>query len=289
MLEHPYLGWLGWLIKMTSDIRIIIHSHNIESERFRSTGKWWWRILRAYERFTHRMADINFFISDEDRNYAMQHYGLKKERCTTITYGFDFNQSTASDTRQQARTRLCQLHQIPENHRILFFNGTLDYLPNLKALEIILHDINPALQQFVDFPYTFIICGKNLPASMNGLKAFESENIIYAGFVEDINLYFNGADLFVNPVTEGGGIKTKLVEALGAGMDCISTTAGAIGVPVEITGGKLKVADANNWNQFAANILSFHQPPATTPAAFFDHFYWGAIAKKAANFIRKTN
>lgn len=289
MLEHPYLGWLGWLIKHTTHIRIIIHSHNIEAERFRSTGKWWWRILRFYERFTHRMADVNFFISDEDRNYAMEHYGLKKERCTTITYGFDFKQSTSSHTRQQARTRLCQLHQIPENHRILFFNGTLDYPPNLNALEIILHNINPVLQQSVDFPYTFIICGKNLPASMNGLKAYENSNIIYAGFVEDINLYFNGADLFVNPVTEGGGIKTKLVEALGAGMNAVSTPEGAIGVPVDITGGKLSIAPANNWQQFAHTIIDSGKNFIDTPPSYYDHFYWGSIAKKAANFIRKIN
>ncbi len=37
---------------------------------------------------------------------------------------------------------------------------------------------------------------------------------------------------------DGGGIKTKLVEALGYNMNVVTTTSGAIGVPLSITGEK---------------------------------------------------
>src|SRR5207244_8498935 len=87
IIEHPYYGWLGVLLKRFGKVKLIVHSHNIESLRFRDTGKWWWRILRYYERFTHRRADKSFFISEEDRQYAIQHFGLKEEKTTVITYG----------------------------------------------------------------------------------------------------------------------------------------------------------------------------------------------------------
>jgi len=58
--------------------------------------------------------------------------------------------------------------------------------------------------------------------------------------VDDITLYYKGADMLINPVMDGGGIKTKLVEALGYSMNVVTTTSGAIGVPLTITGEKIE-------------------------------------------------
>jgi len=87
------------------------------------------------------------------------------------------------------------------------------------------------------------------------LVNYKEKNIIYAGFVDDINLYFKGADIFINPVIDGGGIKTKVVEALGYDLSVISTQSGAIGIPEEITGGKLLVLPDNDWTEFARKII----------------------------------
>ncbi|MBK7558780.1 MAG: glycosyltransferase [Chitinophagaceae bacterium] len=78
--------------------------------------------------------------------------------------------------------------------------------------------------------------------------------MIYAGFVEDINLYFKGCDIFINPVVNGGGIKTKLVEALGYDLSVTSTKTGAIGIPVEMTGNKMKISEDNDWKAFTLTI-----------------------------------
>src|SRR5690242_1910888 len=43
--EHPYYAWLAKKIKNRTGIRTIIHTHNIEYQRFRSLGKWWWPVL----------------------------------------------------------------------------------------------------------------------------------------------------------------------------------------------------------------------------------------------------
>src|ERR1051325_5068009 len=48
--EHPYYWWLARRIKKRTGIKTIIHTHNIEYQRFRSTGKWWWPILKMYEK-----------------------------------------------------------------------------------------------------------------------------------------------------------------------------------------------------------------------------------------------
>jgi len=251
-------------------------------------GKWWWKCLWYYEKATHRFADVNFFISNEDKEYAIKHFKLNAQNCYTITYGFELKNAPTKEARNSAREVLLNQHQIPSNHKILLFNGTLDYKPNLDAVNIILNEINPSLLQKNDLNYTIIICGKNLPKEYNELKEYEHKNIVYAGFVDDINIYFKGADIFLNPVIDGGGIKTKLVEALGYNMKCISTTEGAIGIPEEITNGKLKIINAKNWNEFTDYIVDDNDESNDIPYSYFEHFYWENIAIKAQNILNSN-
>ncbi len=286
ILEHPYYGWLGFLLKKFCGIQLVIHSHNIESIRFKSTGKWWWRLLWQYEKYTHRQADINFFITDEDREFAVKHFGLLPEKCLTITYGFEMSEAPSASEKAVARLKLQQLHLIGANEKILLFNGTLDYKPNLDAVDGILNKMNPLLLAQPELAYKIIICGKGLPAEYNELEAFKNKNIIYAGFVDDINIYFKGADIFINPVTDGGGIKTKVVEALGNGLSVISMRSGATGIPVSITGDKMKITADDDWQEFAGQVKQINAL-SEIPFSFFEHFYWHNIAKKAAGIISK--
>lgn len=284
ILEHPYYGWLGIILKWFCKVKLIVHSHNIESHRFKSMGKWWWGILWHYEKLTHKIADHSFFIQDNDRYYAIENFKLNPQQCATITYGFELNHAPSAEEKRSARELICKTHGNPATDKILLFNGTLGYKPNLDALDIILEKINPLLLADRNFKYKIIICGNKLPVEYNGLVNHKEKNIIYAGFVDDINLYFKGADIFINPVIDGGGIKTKVVEALGYDLSVISTKSGAIGIPVEITGGKLKVLPDNDWKEFVRQII-LHKPDNTIAAAYFDHFYWDNIAAKAAAVI----
>ncbi|MBL7703545.1 MAG: glycosyltransferase family 4 protein [Ferruginibacter sp.] len=284
IIEHPYYGWLGILLKWFCKVKLIVHSHNIEAQRFKSMGKWWWGVLWHYEKMTHSKADRNFFIQDNDRNYAIENFKLKPEKCTTITYGFELSQAPALAEKQSAREQICKIHSINKTNRLLLFNGTLGYKPNLDALDIILEKINPVLLADKNFNYTIIICGSKLPADYEGLVNYKDRCIIYAGFVDDINLYFKACDIFINPVMDGGGIKTKVVEALGNDLSVISTQSGAIGIPVEITGDKMYIVEDNDWNKFSGLIKTI-DPAQTIPPVYFEHFYWGNIAAKAAKAI----
>jgi glycosyltransferase involved in cell wall biosynthesis len=280
LLEHPYYGWLGILLKRFCKVSLIVHSHNIESERFKSTEKWWWRILASYESITYKNADTCFFINDEDKDYAIQHFNIAQHKCLTITYGFELSKPPTREEKADASHFLQTKYAIDPQDQLLLFNGTLDYKPNLDAIEIILKKINPVLIS-LHFKYKIIICGKGLPASYNQLSDYASQNIIFAGFVDDITTYFKGADIFINPVIDGGGIKTKLVESLGYNMNVITTSNGAIGVPLSITGDKMKIIKNYDWQLFAEETMN-SITTSDIPAAFFEHFYWENIAMKAA-------
>ncbi|MEJ7610371.1 MAG: glycosyltransferase family 4 protein [Ferruginibacter sp.] len=288
VLEHPYFGWLGWMLRRSCNVQLVVHSHNIEGLRFRSMGKWWWRILRSYERWTHQQADINFFITQEDLDHARSDFKLEKENCHVITYGTDLQKIPQKEQRISARKQIAATHRITKNETIILFNGVLDYRPNLDAVDTILKKINPVLDARNDFDYRIIICGKNLPDSYDELKAYHEKNIIYPGFVEDISLYFLAADIFINPVKDGGGIKTKLVEALGFNVPAISTESGAAGVPLSITGNSLTVLADDNDAAFCDAIFKGRSVATNIPDAFFGHFYWGNIARKAGEILEHS-
>lgn len=285
LLEHPYLGWLGFLLQRYTGVKLIIHSHNIEAIRWKSLGKWWWRILLKYEYFTHRYADYNFFIHDDDRQFAINNFRLDGRKCTTITYGIEIKKPPEPEERNRCRNLIQQSHDIAGSEKIFLFNGALDYGPNYLAVYLILNYINPILLKS-GCSYKIIICGRGLPAHMHSLEEYADKNIIYAGFVNDISVYFKGADVFINPIIEGGGIKTKLVEALGYNTKAVSTQNGSIGVNAELSNGQLNIVPDNDWAKFAAQMIqTANQPLQPMPSAFYKRFYWGNIAKKAAEFV----
>ncbi len=284
IIVHPYYGWLAWLLKKSTGVKLYLLSHNIESVRFKSMGKWWWRMLWFYEKNTHKIIDHNFFVTQEDLDFAVNNYRLDIAKCDVITYGIDWEESPSRQEKEDAALLIRQQYNFKEEEKILLFNGTLDYKPNIEALDYILKEINPLLLKNKHYQYKIIICGKGLPAAYNELKDYSNLNIIFAGFVDDINLFFKGSDVFLNPVITGGGIKTKLVEALGNNLTSISCKSGAYGVPAEIAGSKLTVVDDFNWVSFA-NAVFNADVQATIPGSFFNHFYWANIAAKAGRII----
>ncbi len=288
VLEHPYLGWLGILLKYFAGVKFIVHSHNIEALRFKSTGRWWWRILWQYEKLVHRQADHNFFITEEDKNYAIANFKLKPGLCTVITYGIEQAQAPSLTFKEAAKQQIIRHHQLPEPDFIILYNGSLDYKPNLNGLRTIVNQVNPVLLAQKQFTYTIIICGNRLSAENKAwLESQRNNNILFAGFVDDINVYFTAADMFLNPITDGGGIKTKLVEALAANNTAVSYNNGAIGIPQGITGQKLTVVPDDDADAFSNEVVAqIHAGKAEIPPTFFNHFYWGNIAEKVYGILQ---
>jgi glycosyltransferase involved in cell wall biosynthesis len=287
LFEHPYYAWLIVLCAFFTKYKIIVHAHNIEATRFKSMGKPWWFLLWVYEAVAFRAAHQVWFKTQTDANYAIAHFKLNKTRAHVIPYGIEVNQLPTSASIQLAKQQLQSELGIDTNKTMLFFNGTLNYGPNLDALNHILNHILPRLQA-AQFQYEFIVCGKGLPESMNELRAYAKQHVHYAGFVNDINIYFKACDVFLNPLIDGGGIKTKLVEALGFGKCAVSTNNGAIGVDPAVTGGRLRIVPDNNWDAFATAVMdSTKQLPNNTNNDFYNTFYWGHIAEHAKQYLQQ--
>ncbi|HET9057618.1 MAG TPA: glycosyltransferase family 4 protein [Chitinophagaceae bacterium] len=283
IIEHPYMGWLGWLLKKTCGIKLIVHTHNIEYQRFRSIGKWWWRILKLYEGWVLRRADHVFCITREDQEGMIKHLKISPRKSVHIPYGI--NLENAPTDKIATKESLYKELQINKDTTILFFNGLLSYYPNKKAVDLILNEINPLLLQ-TNLRYEILIAGKNLPEQYKQLRPWNDKHVRYLGFVDDIDRYTKAADVLLNPVMSGGGVKTKMIEALGLNTAVVSTETGAAGVSREVCGDKLLVVKDNDWKQFTESVLkAASNKNATIPEAFYKQFSWKGIIEKVLKFI----
>jgi glycosyltransferase involved in cell wall biosynthesis len=277
-IEHPYYGWLAWMIKKSLRVTWAIHSHNIEFMRSKSIGRWWWRVLKWYEGWVYKNADIIFFISQDDLDTAHKVFRVPAYKSMVATYGVEV--TTLPQDIQESRKIIQTLHGVKEDEKILLFNGALYHPSNYNALRVILDYINPVLLKTNGFRYKILVCGKGLPASFNQLKDQASKNVIYAGFVDDISIYFKASDIFLNPILTGGGVKTKVIEALAMNCTVISTEFGAIGINKEVCGNKLILVPDRDWTSFAEAIISACRKNENIPNEYFEYYYWGNIIKK---------
>lgn len=279
IFEHPYFAWIIWIIKKFTSYKVIIHSHNIESLRFKSVGKFWWKGLWYYERWAHRCADTSWFITAQDLQYAIQAYQLDSTKCFFIPYGTTQTHLPEPIEIQKAKQYICTTHHIDQTTPVYLFNGALQYKPNYDAVQVIATHIIPALRA-KKHQFHVLICGKGLPEHIQKLFEPISEYITYTGFVADIDIYFKGCDMFLNPVIEGGGVKTKLVEALGFGKVVISSQNGAFGVDPSHCEGRLQIVPDADWVAFADKIL-YTKQPNNNNQEFYMHHTWQRIASKA--------
>ncbi len=276
ILEQTFMGLIVFLACKKTKTPYAVYNHNIEYLRFKSMRKFWWIFMFMLEKFTFRHAKALFFVTEFDKQKAIKMLNAKEEKCHVATYGVKQLKPILANKTEVEEVR--KRHNISMDDKVFMFFGLLKYLPNLQALEFILKEVNPILQKTFTEPYKILICGGGLSESYNNLKDFEKDNVIYAGFVPDIDEYIRCADVILNPVLTGGGIKTKVVEALGFNKNVVSTETGAIGIEQEYCGDKLSIVTDNDWNKFTEQVISMCYNDSVIPDKFFTFYTWHATS-----------
>jgi len=280
IIEHSYFGWLGWLLKLFTRVQLILRVHNIEAYRFRDMQRKWWRIYYLYERWICNRANQIWFTSPSDAAWMRANWKIPSQECTVLNYGVAVLQAPSMIEKKQQRQILLDEFQLHVQTRLFLFNGTLDYIPNTDALRIIVSELLPRLDRFQK-GYRIFVCGNRITEQWK--KELERHpQIIFAGFVPDISVYYKGTDCFINPVTLGSGVKTKLVEALAYNQDIISVASGAKGIEASYCDAKLQLIPDYDWDAFTSNMMQLELPSKKeTPSAFYQNYNWKHIVDKA--------
>ena len=281
--DHPYMAPTVMVLARRLKIPWYMRSHNIESERFRSFGKKWWPVMRSFERFAMRNADGVFFITPEEKEWAMQNFGLYEHKSFVIPYGTTHEQTP--NGHEDAKQKIATEMGLDAGKPWLYFLGALDYYPNEQAVAFILNEIMPRLNE-AHTQYEILIGGKGLSEQLQQ-QIKETPNIIYTGFIPVLDTFLKACDVMLNPVILGGGIKTKAIEALGYNKMVVSTFSGAAGISPEACANNLLISEDNDWYAFVANINKATVTVPAIPQAFYDNYYWGNIAQKILEIFRQ--
>ncbi len=110
----------------------------------------------------------------------------------------------------------------PSTGNILFIGSANQ--SNIDAIQFFIGDIFPHVKQRVPNA-TLLVAGKVCRA-LNGNTA----DVVALGEVDDLESTYNKADVVVNPIRMGTGLKIKNIEALGYSKPLVTTAVGAAGL-----------------------------------------------------------
>ncbi len=100
-----------------------------------------------------------------------------------------------------------------------------EYLPNRDAIEYFIRECWPAIS--TNYDVTLSIYGRVCDA-LNSIDL--DSGIMLKGYINDLEYIYDQADIIINPVRFGSGIKIKNIEALSMGLPLITTEHGARGL-----------------------------------------------------------
>jgi glycosyltransferase involved in cell wall biosynthesis len=170
------------------------------------------------ELFAVKKSDIILSVSEKDAKNLSSLYRVNKGKIWVVPNGVDislFNTSQKSSKEKLFGT----------SKKVVFFHGSLSWLPNLEAANIILDVIAPRI-----FDAYFVICGRFPPASFLR-KISKAKNVKYGGYVSNIAEYICNSDVCIAPILRGGGTKLKLLEYAAAGKPIVATHKAIEGLP----------------------------------------------------------
>jgi glycosyltransferase involved in cell wall biosynthesis len=280
--DHPYMAPLAIAASRRLRVPWALRSHNIEAERFRLLKKSWWRVFRAFEEFAMRSADAIFFITEEDRTHAINAYNLRPAKCHLAPYGTNLSSPPAAQP--EARIKVAKELSLDSAIPWLYFLGVQSYGPNAEAVGHILNHIYPRLKA-AGVKCEIIIAGKGLSQPLQDAIALTGGEVRYTGFIDDLDSFIKACNIMLNPLTSGGGIKTKAVEALAYNKVVVSTTNGASGILPQFCGPNLLVAQDHDWDAYTARVITALHTQPDIPAGFYTYYNWDNIARHVTSVM----
>jgi glycosyltransferase involved in cell wall biosynthesis len=216
--------------------RTLIMAHNVESliwRRYHETElhparRWYighqWRKFERFEGRVFRAATRVVTVSEEDATRVREDFRV--DRVDVVDNGIDRGYFAAATGARDPR-------------QILFL-GSLDWRPNLDAINVLLDQVMPAVRS--EEPSVRLrLVGRNPPEALVR-RAQDTPGVELHADVPDVRPFLAGSGLMVVPLRIGGGSRLKILEALACGLPVVSTRVGAEGLRLQ-SGRDLVVVD----------------------------------------------
>jgi glycosyltransferase involved in cell wall biosynthesis len=195
------------LKKKKPEVKIICNFHNIEkmyaSEFLKVSGLshlYFYFAALYNERKAVRYMDYSLVLNNRDAELLSFEYHRTPNLVLPIAYEDNYNENK----------RLVS----PKNNETLYLFVGVSFFANIEAIKWFVINVLP------NIPGKLLIIGKGMDKYQ---KEFASERIKTIGFVDDLSEYYYNATFVIAPIMSGGGMKTKIVEALMYGKTIIGS------------------------------------------------------------------
>jgi len=279
MVEHTFHALAALLLRYLGNCTIIFHVHNIEYQRLKNLGKWYWRGVYFLEALCYKVGSEFLFKSHEDQQEVCRFFNVDPRRCFFVPFGI--TPSTPAYETPLVKATIKAKHGIDNNDALLLFTGSPGYPPNQKAVADLYQYLLPLLPP----GYTIIITG----ASTSHFSFEDKPNFILAGTVPDLQEYYTAADVFINPVDTGGGVQTKTLEAIAHHLNVVCWQNKTNGIDPLVVGKKLFTAVPENWSDFLLKIETAMECKEPTPVSFYAYHSFDRHVRLLADRIKKQN
>ncbi len=145
------------------------------------------------------------------------------------------------------------------------FVGSL-FKPNIDAVQWLYRYVAPRS------PLPVVVAGKGMEALRE--RCPDSDSFRIVGAVDDLRPWYARAAIVVSPVTNGGGMKVKNVEALAHGKPVLAASHSAIGLDAAIEAGHVRIANTpDEWVAALAQSTTLQQGADPAIAAWCAHHF----------------
>lgn len=243
ILESLFLSPYINTIKKISEAKIVVRTHNVEHKIWEQLSlncknpikKWYLKRLsedlKKFEMQVLKDVDLVATISRQDAD-EFQKLGLKTP-IEIIPVAMEQHENLFNYSK-----------------RTIFFLGSMNWLPNIEAVNWLTKEILPAVRKKIP----------NLELHLAGSYMLDSfptnqiDGVLNYGFVDDRIHFMQNNGILVLPIRSGSGVRIKLLEAMSLGVPVISTKAGALGISKNET-----IIFAETTDEFVKQIIELIQ------------------------------
>lgn len=219
------LSFLPYL-ELVESVPVVLDHHNIESHMmFRRAEQEVNLLKRAYfvreARKLHKWEQ--FYCSKVSHNITCS--DIDSQRLREIA-----PQAAVSTVPNAVDCEYFSPRRTKVTKNEVIFVGTMSWYPNVQAVEYLIREVWPQLlSRFPDLHLNIV--GGGAPESLVQLgKA--AKQVTFHGFVDDIRAHINSSAAFLCPISDGGGTKLKVLDALSMAIPLVAHPVACEGIAV---------------------------------------------------------
>ncbi len=222
-------SWIGYTFlfyfltkNKVKNSKFVYHSHNIEFLLRKQKNNFLITALTKYfEKYVSKKFDIFTTVSNSDKRKVKEIYNAKS---ILLPNGINI-------------PKLKSIKEKKLKFNYIFFCGSIDYLPNKEALDILIDKIMPLVIKENPNIKLIVSGSKKIQYRKNYLKniGFVSKDKFYS--------YLKGASLFVNPMKTAFGSQVKMISALVFGKTIIASKTAILGLDINNKFNKIYITD----------------------------------------------